>query len=279
MNEPTSKFVKVTPDLARQWLSKQVPGENRSLRPSVVKFYAAQIKEGRVEAYWQPLIFSGDRLLDGQHRLHAIVMADKPVDVLVVRGVPESAMSVLDTGVSRKGSDVLSLHGAANPNQAAAVVGHLIRLVASPGAAKTKTSNDEILEFYMREKSLVDWAILLPRAANPKKRNSRLTSAFAFAFKTNSQLVTDIAARFFGDEGLKSGTPLYALHRYVQGPVFPQEARGSGQMAMLKTMQAIQLTMQSKSLTKLITKEGGTAEAARLFFLPAWEKSAQKKAG
>ena len=47
------------------------------------------------------------RLIDGQHRLHAIIEAGVPVQILVTRGCSASSFSILDRGANRRPSDIL----------------------------------------------------------------------------------------------------------------------------------------------------------------------------
>src|SRR2546429_1878241 len=61
-------------------------------------------------------------LVDGQHRLAAIVEADVPVEVTVFSEVPEGAFDVLDTGKRRNAADVLAIEGEKNSTMLAAMV-------------------------------------------------------------------------------------------------------------------------------------------------------------
>lgn len=47
------------------------------------------------------------RLIDGQHRLHAIILAGVPIQISVTRGCSASSFSILDRGSSRSASDIL----------------------------------------------------------------------------------------------------------------------------------------------------------------------------
>lgn len=84
---------------------------NRMLRRKHVAQLAAQMRRGE----WmvgQPILFADTgRLLDGHHRLCALREAGRDVPFLVVRGIPEAAWSVLDTGVTRRVHDRLAVVG------------------------------------------------------------------------------------------------------------------------------------------------------------------------
>lgn len=87
---------------------------NRPLRQQHVQRIASQIVEGK----WK---FNGDTIkvaesgdiLDGQHRLWAIVEAKKPVDTILVYGIERDAFATIDTiRTTRSASDVVALNGA-----------------------------------------------------------------------------------------------------------------------------------------------------------------------
>ncbi|KAF7277615.1 hypothetical protein GWI33_002970, partial [Rhynchophorus ferrugineus] len=76
----------ITPDLARQYLAFNT--HNRNVRSYRVKGYAADMRDGRWTLNGEAIKFSADgTLLDGQHRLQAVIEADVAVQMLVVRGV------------------------------------------------------------------------------------------------------------------------------------------------------------------------------------------------
>lgn len=71
----------------------------------------------------QGIAFSiGGVLVDGQHRLAAIVEADIPVEMTVFTDVNEGTFDVLDTGKSRNAADVLALEGEKSVTMLAAMV-------------------------------------------------------------------------------------------------------------------------------------------------------------
>lgn len=76
----------ITPEIAKKLLEKN--HSNRKLRKMVVDTYAEDIKDGRWELTHQGIAFdkNGD-LVDGQHRLSAIVQAGIAVPMVVAEGV------------------------------------------------------------------------------------------------------------------------------------------------------------------------------------------------
>ncbi len=102
--------VDITPELAREWLGYNT--HNRRLRERVVGAYAADMLGGAWQWNGESIKFAADgTLLDGQHRLAAIVAANITVPMLVVRGLPNEAQDTVDGGAKRKFADVLQLRG------------------------------------------------------------------------------------------------------------------------------------------------------------------------
>ena len=103
-----SEVVTVTPQLAAEWLKRNT--DNRPLRKWHVEALAGAITRGEWVLSHQGVAFAEDgRLLDGQHRLAAIVKANTSVLMVVTRNVPEDAFKAIDQGVKRTLSDVFGV--------------------------------------------------------------------------------------------------------------------------------------------------------------------------
>ena len=104
--EKTAGVIRITPKLASEMLESNP--RNRRIRRNLVEYIKAQILNGE----WQPdhpnpISFSKDRLIDGQHRLLAIVAAGVPVNAEVRYGVRDELRKYIDTGTSRTLDDQL----------------------------------------------------------------------------------------------------------------------------------------------------------------------------
>ncbi|MEQ1735877.1 MAG: hypothetical protein ABL886_05700 [Rhodoglobus sp.] len=107
-NDLIAKIMEVTPAVARQWLENNYAG-NRKRNEKTVAQYAKDMTSGKWPVTGEAIKFSktGD-LIDGQHRLAAIVRANVSVTLLVVVGVESDAYSVLDQGRKRTFGDYLA---------------------------------------------------------------------------------------------------------------------------------------------------------------------------
>lgn len=118
---PTAVVVEVTPDIARIWLRNNT--HNRKLRERAVADYARDMAAGHWNLNGEAIKFATDgTVLDGQHRLRAVVEADVTVQMLIVVGLDTAAQETMDTGRKRTTGDVMGLRGEHNAHTLAAVL-------------------------------------------------------------------------------------------------------------------------------------------------------------
>lgn len=110
-SQPEWDVETITPEIAQRWLDRYNT-ENRKVRATAVARYVRDIENGDWDFTGDPIKFdTRGVLIDGQHRLVAVVKSGKSIRLLVVRGVNTSARSVVDTGAARSKGDALQLEG------------------------------------------------------------------------------------------------------------------------------------------------------------------------
>lgn len=98
----------VTPQRASQLLGGNV--RNRKLRQSLVEHYAQEMRQGRWLQTHQGIAVNCDgTLLDGQHRLAAIVKCGIPQMMVVATGVNSESQIAMDDHAKRTAADAISL--------------------------------------------------------------------------------------------------------------------------------------------------------------------------
>ena len=113
-------FVMVTPEMAESWLERNV--HNRKLSPNLVKLFTGDMAEDRWRFEGEPVRFDVHlHLIDGQHRLEAIVRSGKGQLMLVLVGLPSESQMVTDAGRKRSAADIFALLGKEHSTQIAAV--------------------------------------------------------------------------------------------------------------------------------------------------------------
>lgn len=120
------QIIDVTPEDARVMLEENT--HNRSLRPDYVRKLAAAMERGEWAVNGEPIQIAEDgTLLNGQHRLNAVVESGVTVPLLVIRGLPMAAQTTMDAGLRRNLSDVLALHGESETANLGAMLAMLYR--------------------------------------------------------------------------------------------------------------------------------------------------------
>ena len=101
-------IVTVTPELAKQWLMSN--SFNRPLKPRLVDKYVRQILGGHWQRTHQGVAFDGNGILiDGQHRLHAIIKTGQSITMLAFLNETQLAHESIDNGKTRSLLDVVRL--------------------------------------------------------------------------------------------------------------------------------------------------------------------------
>ena len=103
---------KITVAKARNWLEHHNYADNRDLNPAKVNYLVRQIKGGLWVVNGDPVRFDPDgRIIDGQHRLAAVVKSGRPIESVVLRGVPTSTFTTIDRGWTRSNAQMLKMMG------------------------------------------------------------------------------------------------------------------------------------------------------------------------
>lgn len=120
------KQVRLTPELAREWL-ETMPEYQRSVSAVVVAEYAKDMCDGRwVEGTGDAFRFNKQgQMIDGQHRCLAVIESGVSIMVTIIEGLDDEVYLVLDKGRKRTAADSI---GGKNANVRAAIAKALISL-------------------------------------------------------------------------------------------------------------------------------------------------------
>lgn len=211
----------VTPELAQEWL-ENTKFNNRHIVDRLVNKIARDIKSNKWVYDGNSIKFDkDDNLIDGQHRLWAILKSDMNVQCLIIRGLDDRAKNIIDTGKSRTNSDVLHFNGFINT----ASLANACRLAIgyrknsgnlydwAGGSAKANCSTSEILNEAQENTKLVSSLQDVISKKFTKKFMGIGTAAFChYIFTKKDKLMAD---EFFYllEKGidLPEGHPVLAL--------------------------------------------------------------------
>ena len=111
----------ITPEMAAEMLIYNT--DNRPVSSGAVKHYAEQMKAGEWRETFAPIQFSDKgRLIDGQHRLQAIVDSGCAIVAWVAFGARDETFAFIDIGKKRTAGDIFAINGVPNWNIVAAAV-------------------------------------------------------------------------------------------------------------------------------------------------------------
>ena len=138
--EMKSNVMMVDPALAAAWLAKNAQ-HNRPMRPTVVAGYAQQMQRGQWQLTHQGVAFDVNGILiDGQHRLSAVVQSNCIVPMMVTMNAPSVSFEALDCGIGRTIGDRLRM----NP----AVVALITATASIKGASRRRVDQHAVAEIH-----------------------------------------------------------------------------------------------------------------------------------
>lgn len=156
----TTKVETIGPARAKAYLEKNT--SNRPLRKTRVAKYARAMSSGEWRVTNQGIGFNCDgSLLDGQHRLHAIIEAGVPVRMAVTRGLDRESMFGIDVGATRNVSDIARVAGVNRPitsmmvSTARTMIDGLNVKYSNQASAFTE---EQLIEFILTHYEAIDFA-------------------------------------------------------------------------------------------------------------------------
>lgn len=182
-NGMKNEIIKITPEQAKNWLKFNFI--NRPIRPSFISTYATSMKQGKWILSHQGIAFDkAGRLVDGQHRLSAIIMANTPVDMLVTTDASDELFKVVDNGAKRSIADNTRLD-----RRLAESCSFMLRVVY--GISNENKTVDPDLVLYLSSSPFGYWHQKLLEAYPSKAGRSFQTAASRAAAAVQIMLTND----------------------------------------------------------------------------------------
>lgn len=209
---------KITPALASEWLQKNV--RNRPVTMSRVNSYASQIRLGRWKLTGETIKFAETgELIDGQHRLMAVVAANMPIESYVAEGLTPDVFDCLDRGNTRSLAHAFGRERKKNYTALAACVRMLWQLeqgigIHSGGKQIQIEDGWEVLSRHPAAEAMVELASKL-LSTSPLSR-SVLATFLTWTYERHGDRAIEFWTRVATGEDLKGGSPEYILRRKLE---------------------------------------------------------------
>lgn len=214
------QLVMVTPELAAELLKLNV--ENRTLRQTNIDKIARDMTQGRWEDNGDTIRFSDEpALLDGQHRLLAIIKTGLPMPLWIRSGLAKKTRSTMDTGARRTAGDALKFAGVSNGKNVAAV----IRKVLMWNMGDKKLSSNLTISNAEIEDAFQSDALAFQRSADIGTRTyggfvflpaSVIGTAHYLTYKIDSATCGEFFDRLGSGLMLTADSPVYALRKKAE---------------------------------------------------------------
>jgi hypothetical protein len=217
----STERILVVPALAEQWLARSRP--NRPLRRHYVTELAGMMKRSEWVYNGEAIRFDHEGyLIDGQHRLLAVIEADQPADMLILHGLDRAAQDTVDRGLRRTLGDTLVLHGVSSGKNVAAALTWIYRAERNAEMARKRPegypSPAQILDLWDRHPGVKESARIESMVKRAPFRYSP-SLAVALHYEMTEAQDVDTADRFFDQlvhgAQLGSRSPILLLRNYL----------------------------------------------------------------
>lgn len=205
--------VTITPEMAKKILSNN--SNNRPMKLRHLAFLCEEMRAGRWKMNGDAIRIAIDgSLIDGQHRLMAVLQTGISITTLLVTGLDPDAFDTIDSCARRSGGDTLAVAGEKNCRNLAAALVVADDLLAGKNdfVRSMRTSNAEVLNMLARHPEIRDslsWGKALVRLAP-----ASISVAMHYIFRRRDREKADA---FFNavatGVGLEFDSPAYLLRQ------------------------------------------------------------------
>lgn len=220
--------MRISPEIAHEMLELYWEKcKQRKPNRDVVNMYARDMKSGKWLMTHQGIaINENNELVDGLHRLLAIVESGTTIESFVTFGLKENSIDYIDTGRRRSVSQILSMLGKKNCKALSACANQVYILcaryigVSYPKSRVGLTVFNAAIESYGDE---IEY-LISRRTKFAFINNAPVYGALAFAMKVYPDTIKEFYNELVAGEMLSNGDPTYTLRRWLS--LFPM-ARGT----------------------------------------------------
>jgi len=196
------KVIRVGKSLAEHWLKKNHPS-NRNISWGQVEAFAADMASGNWKLTHQGVAFDGDgNLIDGQHRLNAIVLANVVVDLLVVNNPQGDYQAPINLGRKRTVATIQNWHS----RTAAALA--VLNVMERGFSEKQRSTMAGMVDVYAHHEDA------LHAIGVPKHGNAGIIAASAWAYPVAAIPTMEFLDKVLRGEMIAKGDPAWAFREW-----------------------------------------------------------------
>lgn len=256
VGDMTFVTVQVTPAVAIEWLKLNFEN-NRSINKAAVARFAEDMKAGAWRLSHQGIAFDDQgRLVDGQHRLRAVIESGATVEMLIVYYKKAPPLTHLDRGTTRSLGAVLEVSGAFARGQGASVASTVNSLVALVrGAIVRRVTEDDIHKIYAAHKTGIDFATSLLK---PGKITAPFAAAIAYTHPICPQRIESFAVQAINNDGLAMHSGAWHFSRLMSE--CKSQTHAQRLVASQAAVKCVMLHMQDREVKTFRTSVEGALD-------------------
>lgn len=214
---PVLTTVFITPQMAVEFLEKNT--SNRKVRTNHVKELSRDITNGHWDLNGEAIkISKRGEILDGQHRLHAILVAGVGIWTVLITNLADETRFTLDTNLRRTPTDHFRIAGVKSASNVAPLLGAVWQYLNGRAFTNhnraTQRDRQALLDQYPGLHRSADIGYRVYLGFRPFNRTAVGVAHFAI-----SQVDTEVSPEFFArlEDGanLDTGNPVLTLRRRV----------------------------------------------------------------
>lgn len=221
----------VTPEIAQHWLGFN--SSNRAMTNSRIDQFRSDMESGDWSDNAEPIKFAYGKLLDGQHRLTAMVLSGVSLQLSIAHGLDPKTQVTMDTGRVRTPRDVLSIEGVGKwESGVLGTAAHSILAVKMGGlpSSSAKFTNREIRAFFLENRAAIEYSLQvvrdLPRKPTPLPFSRVLSLHYLFA-ERDRDLADMFFQRLFNGDQLAIKSPIFHLRNRLINDAVNKSRRSS----------------------------------------------------
>lgn len=218
-----ARVMTITPAIAKFYLKSNV--KNRPLRQRHVEKLANLMAAGKWVLNGEPIQFdTAGRLLNGQHRLNAVILSGVEVQMLVVFNVadPKAFETIDQNALSRGAHTVLQMNGVSNATIMTSISKKLLHWYSTKdkftfsfnaSAYKNVTSSD-IVDYFEENQEDIQFIFESIREARILKTcaaRSAFIAALVICFRANADIAPNFISMLKSGVGLQQDSPVLLL--------------------------------------------------------------------
>jgi len=203
----------ITPDIAYNLLLTSKG--NRTVRPDKVGKLVGAMKEGKFKPNNDAICIDWNGvLINGHHRLNAVVLSFCTVEMYVIRGMDPEIVTTMDQNARRSLADQLRMSGLDNSTQRAAIVSMVARIIV--GTAVELNDEAEYYEWLAPvEKGVNAFFELGCAQSAAHMRTAKVAGPLVMAYKADPAKMTEFFVGLRDGANLSPRSPVLTLREFL----------------------------------------------------------------